>query len=218
MGVVIISGLAYGIDSHAHRGCLDAGGITVAVLGTPIDKIYPRSNLGLSERILECGAIISEYGPHIETKKYHFLDRNRIVAGLADAILIVEASDHSGTLVTADLANKQNKEVFAVPGDITRPMSAGCLRLIRDGAQIYTEFEDILMPLGLTLNTPERRQAYEFSEDERKIIDCIERGIYSIEEIIKASKLSAEKVSQNITLLEVNGLIRSVGSGGWAIV
>ena len=129
-GIMIVSGMAYGIDAFAHRGCLDAGGTTIAVLGTPIDYIYPASNRSLAERILQKGGILSEYAPGTQTRNWHFLERNRIVSGLADALLIVEASDHSGTLTTASLALDQGKDVFVVPGDITRPMSVGCKRLI----------------------------------------------------------------------------------------
>ena len=132
-GIVVVSGMAYGVDSFAHRGCLDAGGTTIAVLGTPIDNIYPVSNRDLAKRILAKGAIMSEYPPGFETRNWHFLERNRIVSGLADALLIVEASDHSGTLTTAALALDQGKDVFVVPGDITRPMSVGCNRLISQG-------------------------------------------------------------------------------------
>ena len=125
----------------------DAGGITVAVLGTPIDQLYPRSNLELAQGILENGAIVSEHSPGAAISRLNFLSRNRIVAGLADIVLIVEAAEHSGTFSTACYANNQNKDVFAVPGDIDSPSSAGCNQLIADGAQVYTCIDDILLRL-----------------------------------------------------------------------
>lgn len=125
----------------------DAGGVTVAVLGTPIDMLYPRSNESLAERILERGAILSEFAPGSIVRRSNFLTRNRLVAGLADVVLIAEASLHSGTFSTANYANAQNKDVFAVPGDIDSPTSAGCNQLIRDGALVYTELDDIKLRL-----------------------------------------------------------------------
>ena len=125
----------------------DAGGITVAVLGTPIDQLYPRSNEGLAEKIMERGAIVSEHAPGSAICRLNFLSRNRIVAGLADIVLIAEASLHSGTFSTACYANNQNKDVFAVPGDIDSPNSAGCNELIASGALVYTSVDDILLRL-----------------------------------------------------------------------
>lgn len=145
-GVVVISGLAYGIDSIAHRGALDAGGVTVAVLGTPIDQIYPRAHLGLAEEIIEkSGCILSELAPGAKFyAKACFLQRNRLISGLADVVVIPEAAERSGSLNTAAHALEQGREIFAVPGDITRPMSAGCNRLIRQGAMPYLGVEDVL--------------------------------------------------------------------------
>lgn len=128
-------------------GVFDAGGITVAVLGTPIDSIYPICNTELSKRILEKGAIISEHPSGAKIERYNFLTRNRIVAGLADVVLIVEAGKKSGTFSTACYANDQNKDVFAVPGDIDSPNSAGCNELIQNGALVFTSVEDILLRL-----------------------------------------------------------------------
>ena len=127
-GAVVVSGLAYGIDSIAHRGALEAGGTTIAVLGTPIDYIYPRAHVGLAEEIVQTGgAVMSELAPGAE---YHtktcFLERNRIIAGLADVVVVVEAAERSGSLNTAAHALEQGKDIFAVPGDITRPLSKGC--------------------------------------------------------------------------------------------
>lgn len=145
-GVVVISGLAYGIDSIGHRGALDAGGVTLAVLGTPINEIYPREHRGLAAEIIEKdGAVISELAPgESYYAKTCFLRRNRIIAGLADAVIVVEAAERSGSLNTAAHAVEQGKEVFAVPGDVTRPMSRGCNRLIAAGAYVCSGAEDVL--------------------------------------------------------------------------
>ena len=144
-GVIIISGLAFGIDSIAHQAALDAGGRTVAVLGTPIDQIYPRAHEGLAREIVEKdGLIISEYAPGVVIHpKTSFLQRNRLIAGLADAVVVVEAAEKSGSINTAGHAINQGKEVFAVPGNITNPLSVGVNRLLRQGATPYTRVEDI---------------------------------------------------------------------------
>lgn len=149
-GAIVISGLAYGIDSIAHRGALDAGGITIAVLGTPIDDIYPKAHIGLAREIIEKdGAIISEYGPgEISHSKgevqARFLARNRIIAGLSDVTLIAEAADRSGSLNTASHTLDIGSDLMAVPGDITRLTSRGCNRLLMQGAIPYTEPNDLL--------------------------------------------------------------------------
>lgn len=144
-GVIIVSGLAYGIDAAAHRGCLAGGGETVAVLGTPIDAIYPRCNLGLAERMLaNGGAIISEYAPGDPVCRGNFTYRNRIVSGLADVLLVVEASEHSGTISTVNYALEQGRDIYAVPGDIDRQNSVGTNLLILDGANIFLGAEEFL--------------------------------------------------------------------------
>lgn len=144
-GVIIVSGLAYGIDAAAHRGCLAGGGETVAVLGTPIDKIYPRCNETLAETMLENGgAIISEYAPGEPVFRGNFTYRNRIVSGLADVLLVVEASRYSGTLSTVNYAQEQGRTIYAVPGDIDRETSVGTNIMILDGANVYLGAEEFL--------------------------------------------------------------------------
>ncbi len=149
-GAVVVSGLAYGIDSIAHRGALDAGGVTVAVLGTPITEVYPKEHVRLAGEIVEKGgAVISEYGPDdlAEGKthlKVRFLERNRIISGLSDVVLVAEAADRSGSLNTATHALYQGKDLMVVPGDITRLSSKGCNKLLAQGAAPYTEEADLL--------------------------------------------------------------------------
>lgn len=213
----MVSGMAFGIDSFAHRGCLDAGGITVAVLGTPIDEIYPVSNRSLAQRILQNGAILSEYPPGTKTENWHFLERNRIVSGLADAIIIVEASDRSGTLTTASLALDQGKDVFVVPGDITRPMSVGCNRLIGQGAHVYTELNDVLSVIAPEKIKRAKANLEGMSSEERAILKQIQNNITDGDEIMCRLNLPIAKFNQSITILELRKAIKSLGCNRWTL-
>jgi len=213
-GVIIVSGMAYGIDACAHRGCLDAGGTTIAVLGTAIDNLYPRSNFGLSQRILEKGAIISEYGPGFETKAYNFQIRNRIVSGLADAVLIVEAALGSGTFGTYDFALKQGKEIYAVPADITRPMSAGTNEMLREAAHPYLDVMDILVRFGIHHHAA-KRDLSGLTETERDVYRLIADGIKDADEIVLRLNISAVDFNCAITTLELEDFVVPIGQG-WA--
>ncbi|WP_287152501.1 DNA-processing protein DprA [Candidatus Solincola tengchongensis] len=146
-GVVVVSGAAYGIDAHAHRGSLQAGGFTVAVLGCGIDRVYPPEHAGLLARIAESGCLLSEYPPGEEPQPWKFPHRNRIIAGLSLAVVVVEASARSGALITADLALEEGREVMAVPGPIGHPLTEGTHSLIKKGAKLVTGVEDILEEL-----------------------------------------------------------------------
>lgn len=216
-GIVVVSGMAYGVDSFAHRGCLDAGGTTIAVLGTPINNIYPVSNRDLAKRILAKGAIMSEYPPGFETRNWHFLERNRIVSGLADALLIVEASDHSGTLTTAALALDQGKDVFVVPGDITRPMSVGCNRLISQGAQVFTELNDILSVIA-----PAKMRHYplhpdSLSPEEQLIWQQLKDGVVDGDEIMDNTGLDIAKFNEITMTMELKRIIKPIGCNRWTL-
>ncbi len=218
--VVVISGLAFGIDSIAHRGALAAGGLTLAVLGTPIDYIYPRSHYSLAEEIVKSGgAIISELPPGAEFYgKTCFLQRNRIISGLADAVIVIEAAERSGSLNTAAHALEQGKEVFALPGDITRPTSRGCSRLIGQGAIPYLEPQDVLEVLF-----PPRRRAKSLqvelplgdSEVETKILQALARGIVQGEAILADTGLTVVEFNQTITILEIKGRVTALGMNQW---
>lgn len=186
----------------------DAGGITAAVLGTPIDQVYPRGNYSLAQRILEHGAIISEYPAGAETRAYHFLERNRLVSGLADIVVIVEASDHSGTLRTASFAAEQGKDLYVVPGDITRPMSAGCNSLLRS-AEPYVGFDDFTVH-ALKM-CPKARRYHRLAPGERAIVDQIKSGIISGEEIAQNLSIDISAFNQAATLLEMKSIIRPLG-------
>lgn len=214
-GVIIVSGMAYGIDSCAHRGCLDAGGVTIAVLGTPIDQIYPRSNIGLAKRILEKGAIISEYEPKFETKSYCFLQRNRIVTGLSDAVVVVEASQKSGTKYTALVGDRQNRKVFAVPGDITRPMSAGCNQLIYDGVCPCLNVVDVMAAIGVCGGGKDKIIGLDASE--KLVVEAIRDGANEMLNIVEKTKYSSVELMQILMELELKGVIKSSGNNRWTI-
>ncbi len=219
-GVIIVSGMAYGIDAAAHRGCLDAGGTTIAVLGTPINKLYPPSNEQLAHRIVESGgAIISEYPVGTETQRYHFLERNRLVAGLADVILITEASMNSGTLTTANQALDQGKTVFAVPGDLAHPMSAGCNALIsRASAHLFTSTDDIYLALGIHSAMKHNIDTEGLTKDEVSVVRLIKSGVCNGERIMEKLSLSASDFNQIITMLEIKGLVLARGCNEWILL
>ena len=218
-GIWVISGLALGIDSIAHRGALAAEGKTVAVLGTTIERISPRRHVGLAEEIVEKGgAILSEYAESDKFFPANFLYRNRLISGLADAVLIVEAGERSGTLNTAAHALEQGRDLWVVPGDINRPNSVGCNRLILQGAMPYTSAKDILAVL--MPRQKQRQKSLDLSacnEAEKKILTAIFQGLRDGAEIIKVLKMSASEFNCNITLLEVKGRVRSLGANQWTL-
>ena len=223
-GVIVVSGLAYGIDSIGHRGCLDAGGITVAVLGTPINQIYPKNHLSLAKEILaKNGAIISEYAPDAHTDaRYSFLERNRLISGLSDIVVVVEAAERSVSLNTATHALEQGKEVFAVPGNITNPYSQGCNKLIRQGAFPYTEPDDILrelFPDDYFKKQKHLKKAYLIGDTdvETLILQALASGLRSGEEIMDATHLPPEVFNETATILEIKSRIHSLGGNNWAL-
>ena len=224
-GVVIVSGLAYGIDSIGHKGCLAAGGTTVAVLGTPINRIYPQNHLPLAKEIIEKGgAIISEYAPGSEVfPKTSFLERNRLISGLSDIVVVVETAEKSGSLNTATHALEQGKTVFAVPGNITNPYSQGCNKLIKQGALPYTEPKDILellFPEDYVKKHKKLKQQNLIGDTdvETLILQALASGLRSGEEIMKATNLPPEIFNQTVTLLEIKGRLRSLGMNHWGLI
>jgi DNA processing protein len=215
-GVVIISGLAYGVDAAAHKAALAAGGRTVAVLPTAIGSIYPTSHLNLSRQILQSGGLISEYAPDDPIYKTNFTDRNRLIAGLSDALLIPEAAVNSGSLHTARFALEQGKTVMAVPGNINSPYSEGCNNLIKSGALPVTTAEDVFAAIGLNIPS---RSARKFigGKQEQKVYELIAAGITDQEEIALAAKLDAPTMAGVLTGLEINGYVRPLGAGQWSL-
>lgn len=217
-GVVIISGLALGIDGIAHRGALDAGGITIAVLANGVDYIYPASHQSLGHEIIDKGgAIISEYEPGVKARDFQFLARNRLVSGLADAVVVTEATNRSGTFSTVTQALDQNREVFVVPGNITSPLSAGCNTLLKQGAHPVTCAEDILEVVAPDMINSQQILPLGSTPLEAKIIELIQSGIRSGEELQAMSGATATEFSQALTMMEINGSIRALGGNQWTL-
>jgi len=216
-GVVVVSGLAAGIDTIAHTATLDAGGITIAVLAQGLHSIYPASNRGLAERITKSGALITEYEMGEEAMKFHFLARNRIVSGLADAVIVTEAADRSGTFSTVAHALEQNKEVFAVPGPITSLLSAGPNRLLQQGAHVALSADDVLNVIAPHLVAGQRKFVFGNTPLEVKIIELIQQGIRSGDELLEKSEAGASEFLEALTMMELNGTVRAIGGNRWTI-
>lgn len=221
-GAVVVSGLAYGIDSIAHRAALDAGGVTVAVLGTPIDNIYPKAHYRLAEEIVEKGGVVlSELAPGAEFfPKTSFLQRNRLISGLSDVVVIPEAAERSGSLNTAAHALEQGREVFAVPGDITRPLSKGCNRLISQGAIPYLEPADVLdllFPVPVQKKRATQEALIGDNDGETAILAKLRAGIQQGEAILTETGLVPAVFNQHITMLEIKGRVRALGCNRWAL-
>lgn len=216
-GLTIVSGLALGIDAVAHKAALAVGGRTVAVLACGIDQIYPPSNIGIAKKILEqnLGAIITEFPPGTPTFPSNFPVRNRVISGLALGTLVVEAAEGSGTFHTVSSALEQGREVFAVPGSIFSPYSAGTARLIEQGAKPVTRASDILEELEVEGETLKQaaRETIPATPEEEKILEILGGDELPIDEIAKQSGLSASQISATLSLMELKGLLRHLGGG-----
>ena len=217
-GVVIISGLALGIDAIASRAALDAGGVTLAVLGNGLPRIQPQANYQLAQDIIAGGgAIISEYEPETAAMSHQFLERNRIVSGLSDAVLITEAAKRSGTLNTAAHALEQGRDLFVVPGNITSPLSAGCNQLLKQGAHAITDAEDILEIIAPNLQSGQSALPLGNTPEETIILDLLQKGLRDGDEIQRRSGIDAVTFSTSLTMLELNGSIRALGANQWTL-
>jgi len=219
-GVVIISGLALGIDGAAHRAALDAGGLTIAVLPGPVEDVYPRSHQALAKHILKNnGALVSEYPAGSRGSVVNFVARNRIVVGLAKNLLITEAAENSGTMHTARFALEQGIEILAVPGNITSPTSAGANNLLKQGATPVTSTRDVLHALGLTEIDVAAKTARLIgkNQDEQALLDLMERGISDGSELLQHSKLAVDAYNQTMTMLEITAKIRALGANQWGL-
>ena len=216
-GICVVSGLAFGIDAAAHRGALDAKGKTIAVLGNSLDaeSIYPRSNFQLAEEIIENdGLLISEFPVKTQAANWTFPARNRIMAGMSLGTLVVEAALESGSLITANLALDYNREVFAVPGPIFSPQSAGTHLLIKSsGAKLVSCAADILSELKIeqNLKPPTEKINLELNEEEKNILSILSHEKIYIDRITKLTKLETATVSSTLSMLEIKGLVKNVG-------
>jgi DNA processing protein len=203
-GLVVVSGMARGVDGEAHRGALEAGGTTVAVLGCGVDRNYPASHAELARRICAGGLVVSEYAPGVEPSPWRFPARNRIVAGLAQATVVVEAREKSGALITADLALEEGREVFAVPGEITSSLSAGANALLRLGATAATSVADVLESFGLA---PGDRPAPPVSPSAETLLAHLADGPASADELARALGLDAGTVAAALAELDLHELL-----------
>jgi DNA processing protein len=204
-GVVLVSGLARGIDGWAHRGALEAGRKTVAVLGCGIDRDYPRAHSALARQIAESGLLVSEYPPGVAPAPWRFPARNRIVAGLCAATVVVEAREQSGALITADLALEEGREVLAVPGEITSSLSHGTNALLRLGATPVTCADDVLEAIGIEPNDPSPAPSPDGPAG--AALAALGNGAATADEIARATGLSAATVAAALTELELAGLV-----------
>ncbi len=217
-GVVIVSGLALGVDALAHQAALEAGGTTIAILGNALPEISPRSNRAIGEAIIQNGgALISEYEAGARVYPSNFLERNRLVAGLSDAIIITEATTRSGTLNTAARALEQGKEVFVVPGNITSPLSAGCNALLKQGARVLTGYEDVLECIAPQLETTQQLLPLGQNELESSIIHLLDCGMRDGEAIMKECGVDTTEFNTALTMLEIAGSIKPLGGNQWTI-
>lgn len=217
-GVVVVSGLAIGVDGLAHQGALEAGGITLAVLGNGLNQIYPSSHQQLAKNIIKNeGAIISEYEPSMPGLPHQFLERNRIVSGLSDAIIVVEAATRSGTLSTAAHALNQGREVFAVPGNITSPLSAGCNALIKQGATPLTSSADVLEIIAPQDNLRQAPLVLGDNREEAMLIELLQKGLRDGDDLLTESQLDPVLFNQTLSMLEIKGLIKALGANQWTL-
>ncbi len=212
-GITVVSGLAVGIDAEAHRAALEAGGRTIAVLGSGFRHLYPARHRTLARDIVAQGAVLTEYPLDVRPEPANFPPRNRIISGLALGVVVVEAGRTSGALITARFAAEQGREVFAVPGPIFNRPSEGTNRLIQEGAKLVTSVQDILEELDLTrvAEHQEARHHLPASELEGHILACLGDGPLHVNDIVRRTRLNAADVISTLTLMELKGLVRQVG-------
>lgn len=232
-GFTVVSGMARGIDSFAHIGAMEAGGKTIAVLGCGADVIYPPENQNLYEQIKKSGAIVSEFKLGTRADKQTFPIRNRIVAGMCVATLVVESDIRGGSMITARLAGEFGRDVFAIPGQIDRRSSRGCHALIRDGATLVSTPEEVIDELKSSVqldfsfeeNTAQKaskalenkKPNIELSADEATIIKCLKNGITHVDEIAEGASMPISKCVATLTMLELKHLIKKTSSGSYTI-
>ncbi len=219
-GVTVVSGLARGVDAIAHQTAVHSGGRTIAVLGSGVDRIYPPDNRRLAASLIENGAIISDYPPGTPPEGINFPPRNRIISGLSLAVVVVEAGERSGALITAEFAADQGRDVFAVPGSIFSPQSVGTNRLIQQGARPMTHPADVLETLDLTLVNEQQsaRKVLPADKTEARLLEILGHEPMHVDEIRNRSSLPIEKVTATLVLMELKGMVRQVGGMNYVAV
>lgn len=218
-GITIVSGMAPGIDTFAHKICVEKNKRTIAVLGTGLDKkcLYPKSNLELSKKIIAGGGcLISELPPGTSGSTFSFPKRNRIISGLSVGILVVEAKEKSGSLITAEYAKKHNKKIFAVPGPISSPNSAGPNKLIKGGAKLTETADDILLEFNMPAFSAQKEMFAENSE-EGIILQTLKGEPLHIDAIIEKTRLNASSAATTLALMEISGKVRHLGGNVYSI-
>jgi DNA processing protein len=219
-GLLVTSGLAQGIDGAAHRGALDAGGATVAVCATGLDRVYPAAHRELAHRIAERGVLVSEFPAGTPPLADHFPRRNRLISGLALGVLVVEAAPQSGSLITARFALEQGREVFAIPGSIHSPVSKGCHRLIRQGAKLTEHADDILEELGALPGlapapAAARTDGPVLDEMQRRVLDALGHEATAFDTLVERLSLPVGSLGAALLALELQGCIAAVPGGAW---
>ena len=222
MGVTIVSGMARGVDTTAHKGALNGNGRTIAVLGSGLDVVYPKSNIGLYNEIIENGAVISEFPLEMQPLAQNFPQRNRIISGLCLGVIVIEAKEKSGSLITAQYALEQGREVFALPGNINSIYSKGTNLLLKDGAKILMSIEDILEEISeiseLYLKTTKKTiNNMKLGEDEIEIVKCVVEYPMHRDNIAIKTKMNISKVNSILTILEMKNVIKRISSNIFAI-
>ncbi|HSD82890.1 MAG TPA: DNA-processing protein DprA [Anaerolineae bacterium] len=219
-GITVVGGLARGVDAMAHQSALRAGGRTLAVLGSGVDRIYPPEHRGLADQIMERGAIISDYAPGTPPDASNFPPRNRIISGLSLAVVVVEAGETSGALITAEFAAEQGREVFAIPGSILAPQSKGTNKLIQRGAQPLLSAQDLMQALDLTRMGEQKTARKILPSDavEAQLLKSLSDQPLHVDEIRNQTGLPIEKVSATLALMELKGMVRQVGGMNYVAV
>jgi DNA processing protein len=218
-GFVITSGLALGIDASSHQGALNAKGYTIAVAGTGLDRVYPARNKDLATEIVNTGAMVSEFPPGTLAKANHFPRRNRIISGLCQGLLVVEAAKQSGSLITARMALEQNREVFAIPGSIHNPLARGCNALIREGAKLVETTQDILEEFSQYIQQDERINTTNLQTtldlEQQTLLNRIMFSPTTIDKLVEDTGLSVEIISSMLLILELQGFVEANAGGSY---
>lgn len=216
--IVVVSGLARGVDSAAHRGCLAAGGATAAILGSGVDRVYPREHESLAVSITASGVLASELGPGAAPLPEHFPLRNRIISGISLAVVVVEASDKSGSLITARCALEQGRDVMAVPGSILSGRNRGAHSLLKDGAKVVETADDILEELGWPMSAPRGTGDRKLLTTDPLLTAMAPGEVYRLEDLMALTGVAGHRLLPRLTELELSGLVAGRGSGRFARV